>query len=55
MTAEGAPGVRKVSQEPAEPVDVMAVAGGPVAKRAAPVLVAAALLALLIFLIRNRS
>jgi hypothetical protein len=55
MTADGAPGVRKVSYEPAEPVDVVAVAGGPVAKRVAPVLVAAALLALLIVLFRNRA
>jgi hypothetical protein len=55
VTAEGSPGVRKVNHEPAEPVDVMAVAGGPVAKRVAPVLIGAALLALLIVLIRNRA
>jgi hypothetical protein len=54
MTEEK-PQVRKVEYEPAEPVDVVAVAGAPIAKRLAPVLAAIALVVLAIVAVRSRS
>lgn len=55
MSGETTPGVRKVSYEPAEPIDVVAVAGAPLAKRAVPIAVGLALLVLVIALIRRRT
>jgi hypothetical protein len=55
VTGESKPGVRKVSYEPAEPVDIVAVAGAPVLKRVGPVLAGLAVLALVLVLIRQRT
>jgi hypothetical protein len=50
------PKVRRVIQsEPTEPVDVLAVAGPAVAKRAVPALIGAALVALVLVIILRRS
>lgn len=41
--SEGAPAIRKIQSTPAEPVDLVGVAGGSVARRAAPVLAVVAI------------
>ena len=47
--------VRKIESEPVEPVDVMAVAGGAVARRLIPVAVVVALAAVVVLVLRQRS
>lgn len=47
--------VRKIDSEPAEPIDVVAVAGGAVAKRVAPMAIGLAVVALAILVLRRRS
>ncbi len=52
-TSSASPGVRTVNSRPAEPVDLVAVSGGSIAKRLAPLL--AGLLALFVLLRRRRK
>lgn len=52
--AEVKPAVRRIESAPAQPVDLVATAGSPVAKRAAPVVGAIAVLWLLRVLLRRR-
>ncbi|HEX7297544.1 MAG TPA: SRPBCC family protein [Solirubrobacteraceae bacterium] len=49
---EPAPGVRSIASPPAQPVDLMATAGGPIVKRLAPV---ALLLAFFVVMARRRA
>jgi uncharacterized protein len=52
--AAGQPGEREPARREAEAIDLMAAAGGPVAKRVVPVLGLAALLAVLVAVLRRR-
>jgi uncharacterized protein len=54
-TAAGTSGVRKIDSKPAEPVDLVAVSGGSVAKRIAPLVGGGVLLLLLLRLLRRRK
>jgi len=47
-------GVRKVYHEPSEPVDLLAVAGAPLARRAAPVVAGGLIAALIAGLVVRR-
>ena len=47
--------VRKIESEPVEPVDVVAVAGGAVARRLIPVGIALALAVIAVLVLRHRS
>ena len=53
---EGGPtsAVRRIDSPEAEPVDLMAAAGSPVAKRAVPLAIAAAAIAVLLLILRSR-
>jgi hypothetical protein len=52
---EATPRVRKIQMEPAEPVDLIEVAGVPALKRIAPIAVGGSLIALVLARRRRRS
>jgi carbon monoxide dehydrogenase subunit G len=55
VVADAKPAVRRIESAPVEPVNLVSAAGNPVAKRAAPVLGAVAVLWLLRVLLRRRK